>query len=175
MSNWGDDAVLKEASSDDPVAAAIRKFCKSNTRGYNYVRDFKIEASETRNVMSPNNSDNGKEFIASIVVDLLKESNPNCYVVTGHPRTPRDQGSVESANNVVQQVLKRASRQRIICGPKRLIGLNFLDRSWRCVTVILAYGRIASQATRRSLARNIINNSNVICLKCMNVSRYSRD
>jgi hypothetical protein len=53
MSNWGDDAVLKEASSDDPVAAAIRKFCKSNTRGYIYVRDFKIEASETRNVMSP--------------------------------------------------------------------------------------------------------------------------
>ena len=35
MSNWGDDTVLKEASSDNPVAAAIRKFCKSNTRGYN--------------------------------------------------------------------------------------------------------------------------------------------
>jgi len=47
MSNWGDDASLKEASSDYPVAAAIRKFRKSNTRGYNYVRDFKIEALET--------------------------------------------------------------------------------------------------------------------------------
>ncbi len=45
MTNWGDDAVLKEASSDDPVAAATRKFCKSNTRGCNYVRDFNIEAS----------------------------------------------------------------------------------------------------------------------------------
>ena len=54
------------------------------------------------------NSDNGKEFIATVVVDLLKESNPNCYIVTGRPspRTPRDQGSVESANKVVQQVLK---------------------------------------------------------------------
>ncbi len=52
------------------------------------------------------NSDNGKEFIATVVVDLLKESNPNCYVVTGRPRTPRDQGSVESANKVVQRVLK---------------------------------------------------------------------
>ena len=52
------------------------------------------------------NSDNGKEFIARVVVDLLKESNPNCYVVTGRPRTPPDQGSVESANKVVQQVLK---------------------------------------------------------------------
>jgi hypothetical protein len=47
MSNWGDDAVSKEASPDDPVAAAIRKFHKSNTRGYNYGRDFKIEAAET--------------------------------------------------------------------------------------------------------------------------------
>jgi len=47
ISNWGDDDVLKQASSDDPVASAIRKFRKSNTRGYNYVRDFKIEASET--------------------------------------------------------------------------------------------------------------------------------
>jgi hypothetical protein len=47
MSNWGDDAVLKEASSDDPVAAAIRKFRKSNTHGYNYVRDFKLESLAT--------------------------------------------------------------------------------------------------------------------------------
>ncbi len=38
VSNWGDDDVLKEASSDNPVASAIRKFCKSNTRGYNFVR-----------------------------------------------------------------------------------------------------------------------------------------
>ena len=42
----------------------------------------------------------------SVVVDLLKESTPSCYLVKGHPRTPRDQGSVESANKLVQQVLK---------------------------------------------------------------------
>ena len=52
------------------------------------------------------NSDNGKEFIVTVVVDILKESNPNCYIVTGRPRTPRDQGSVESATMVVRQVLK---------------------------------------------------------------------
>ncbi len=52
------------------------------------------------------NSDNGKEFIATIVVDLLKASNPNCFIVTGCPRTPHDQRSIESANKVVQQVLK---------------------------------------------------------------------
>jgi hypothetical protein len=37
VSNWGDDDVLKEASSDDPVTSTIRKFRKSNTRGYNYM------------------------------------------------------------------------------------------------------------------------------------------
>ena len=57
------------------------------------------------------NSDNGKEFIATVVVDLLKESNPNCCIVTGRPRTPHDQGSVERANKVVQQVLKCISSE----------------------------------------------------------------
>ena len=52
------------------------------------------------------NSDNGKKFIETVVVDLLKASNPNCFIVTGRPRTPRDQGSIESANKGVQQVLK---------------------------------------------------------------------
>jgi hypothetical protein len=48
ISNWGDNAFLKEASFDaDPVAHEIRKFCKSNPSGYNYVRDFKIEVAET--------------------------------------------------------------------------------------------------------------------------------
>jgi hypothetical protein len=47
ISNWGDNALLKEASVDDPVANAFRKFRKSNPSGYNYVRDFKIEVTET--------------------------------------------------------------------------------------------------------------------------------
>ncbi len=54
-------------------------------------------------------SDNGKEFITTIVVDLLKASNLNCFIVMGRSRTPRDQGSVESANKVVRQVLKSIS------------------------------------------------------------------
>jgi len=58
--------------------------------------------------------DNGKEFIATVVVDLIKESNPNCYLVTGRPRTPRDQGSVENANKMVQQVLKSISSENCL-------------------------------------------------------------
>jgi hypothetical protein len=56
-------------------------------------------------------ADNGKEFIVIIVVDLLKASNPKCFIVTGHPRTPRDQGSVKSTNKIVQQVLKSISSE----------------------------------------------------------------
>ncbi len=60
------------------------------------------------------NSDNGKEFIRTIVVDLLQESNPNCFIVTGHPRTPHDQGSVKSANKIVEQVLKSISLENCL-------------------------------------------------------------
>jgi hypothetical protein len=60
------------------------------------------------------NSDNGKEFIAKIVVDLIKANNPNCFIVTGRPRTPCDQGSVKSANKIVQQVLKSISSENCL-------------------------------------------------------------
>jgi hypothetical protein len=66
-------------------------------------------------------TDNGKELIPTIVVDLLKASNPNCFIVTGRPRTPRDQGSVESANKIVQQVLKSISLENC---------LRFIEVNW---------------------------------------------
>jgi hypothetical protein len=50
----------------------------------------------------------------TIVVDLLKESNPNCFILTGRPRTPRDQGSIESANKIVQQILKSISLENCL-------------------------------------------------------------
>jgi hypothetical protein len=46
LNNWGDDAVLKNASSDDSEAAAFLKFCKSNSQGYNYVKHFEVEKTE---------------------------------------------------------------------------------------------------------------------------------
>ena len=56
--------------------------------------------------------DNGKEFIAKVVVEMMMEHNRNCFIVTGRPRTPRDQGSVESANKLVQRILKSISSER---------------------------------------------------------------
>ncbi len=65
-------------------------------------------------IISSLHAGNGKEFIVTIVVDLIKESNPNCFIVMGHPRTPQDQGSVESANKIVQQVLKSISLENCL-------------------------------------------------------------
>jgi hypothetical protein len=47
LTNWGDDAFLKEASADDSEAVTILKFRKSNPQGYNYVRYFDVEKTET--------------------------------------------------------------------------------------------------------------------------------
>jgi hypothetical protein len=46
LTNWGDNAVLKYASSDDSEASAFLKFRKSNSQGYNYVKHFEVEKTE---------------------------------------------------------------------------------------------------------------------------------
>jgi hypothetical protein len=63
-------------------------------------------------------TDDGMEFIAHLVVDLMKQNDPNCFIVTGRPRTPCDQGSVESANKLVQCVMKSISSERHLAGLK---------------------------------------------------------
>ncbi len=60
----------------------------------------------------------GNEFIAQLVVDLMMKNNPNCFIVTGRSRTPRDQGSVESANKLVQCAMKSISSKHQLAGLK---------------------------------------------------------
>ena len=48
-------------------------------------------------------TDNGKEFTAKVIVNFLKENNPQVTTVTGHPRKPSDQGSVENGNKQIQR------------------------------------------------------------------------
>jgi hypothetical protein len=47
---------------------------------------------------------------------MMKRNNPNCFIVTGRPRTPHDQGSVESTNKLVQGVMKSISSERCLAG-----------------------------------------------------------
>jgi hypothetical protein len=46
LSNWGDNAVLKEASPDDPNANVCQNYGKENIRGYSYVKLFVLEEAE---------------------------------------------------------------------------------------------------------------------------------
>lgn len=50
-------------------------------------------------------SDNGTEFIAAVIQELIKLW-PNCSTVTGSPRHPRTQGSVERANADIGRMLQ---------------------------------------------------------------------
>jgi len=57
-------------------------------------------------------TDNGKEFTAKCVLQLLRHKNPNILSVTGRPRTPRDQGSVENLNKLVKRVVGMVLAER---------------------------------------------------------------
>jgi transposase InsO family protein len=50
-------------------------------------------------------TDNGKEFTARVVCKFLHCLNPDILSVTGRPRRPQDQGSMESMNKFVKSCL----------------------------------------------------------------------
>ena len=50
-------------------------------------------------------TDNGSEFTAEQVVGMLKRWNQTILTVTGRPRKPSDQGSVEIINRLVKRVM----------------------------------------------------------------------
>ena len=61
-------------------------------------------------------TDNGKEFTAKCVLQFLRNLNPNIVSVTGRPRRPRDQGSVENVNKMVKRVLGSVLAERRLSG-----------------------------------------------------------
>jgi hypothetical protein len=46
LTNWGDDAILKEATLDDPDANTCRNYRKENIKGYSYIKQFAIEEAK---------------------------------------------------------------------------------------------------------------------------------
>ncbi len=75
-------------------------------------------------------TDNGKELTAKVVLEFLRDLNPNILTVTGRPRRPSDQGSVENMNKFVKRTLGT------VLSKYRLVGK---DRNW-----IEVLGSIAS-------------------------------
>lgn len=57
-------------------------------------------------------TDNGKEFVGKEILKCLRTLNPNILTVTGRPRVPRDQGSVESMNKTVKRVIQAELAER---------------------------------------------------------------
>ena len=50
-------------------------------------------------------TDNGNKFVVPQIIDMIADINPAIIAVTGRPRTHRDQGSVERANQTVKELL----------------------------------------------------------------------
>ena len=92
-------------------------------------------------------SDNGKEFVAKMILDLLKELDPKIASVTGRPRTPRDQGSVESMNKLIKQVLANIESEMRLQG-RDPNWTNLLGRVMSVVNNQRGRGRYAETAYR---------------------------
>jgi hypothetical protein len=59
--------------------------------------------------------DNGQEVAGNLIIDAIYAINPLATIITGRPRTPRDQGSIEVGNKSVKSVLdslEEEARQR---------------------------------------------------------------
>lgn len=61
-------------------------------------------------------TDNGKEFTAREILQYLRRVNPNILSVTGRPRKPSDQGSVERMNRLVKRLIGSELSQRRLAG-----------------------------------------------------------
>lgn len=61
-------------------------------------------------------TDNGKEFTARLILKFLRQLNPSIITVTGRPRQPSDQGSVESMNRFVKRIIGSELAERRLAG-----------------------------------------------------------
>ena len=57
-------------------------------------------------------TDNEKEFTTKSILKFLRHLNPNVLTVTGRPRRPRNQGSIENMNKFVKRVLEMVLSER---------------------------------------------------------------
>ncbi len=64
-------------------------------------------------------TDNGKEFTAKVVLEFLQDLNPNILAVTGRPRRPSDQGSVENMTKFVKRTLGMVLSEYRLVGKDR--------------------------------------------------------
>jgi hypothetical protein len=73
-------------------------------------------------------SDNGTEF-SKVVIAMLKEQSPAITTVTGRPRRPSDQGSVENQNKHIKDVLNSCEREDQMKGVVKPNWTHYLGRT----------------------------------------------
>lgn len=88
-------------------------------------------------------TDNGNEFVARQIIEMLAEINPAIITVTGRPRTPRDQGSVERVNATVKRAVAS------VCAERRREGK---DDNW---TMLLSLVTSSLNTHRSRLANSV--------------------
>ena len=62
-------------------------------------------------------TDNGNEFTANEIIEFLKSINPGILSVTGRPRRPSDQGSVENLNKFGKRLITASEDEERIKNP----------------------------------------------------------
>ncbi|CAF3372080.1 unnamed protein product [Rotaria socialis] len=94
-------------------------------------------------------SDNGKEFVAKIILDL-KINWPDLIIINGRPRHPQSQGLVERSNAVVQQMLgKYLEKNKTLNWPDALGSVMLaMNNSMSQATKKTAYEMVFGQALR---------------------------
>ena len=73
-------------------------------------------------------TNNGGEFVANQVTELLNVIAPNSRTLTGRPRTPRDQGSVERGNKSIKGSIGSAVQDNRKAGVKHASWLTEYPR-----------------------------------------------
>jgi len=69
-----------------------------------YVASFLLELFMTSGAPKILHSDNGKEFVAQIIKDLI-DLYPKTMIINGRPRHPQSQGMVEKGNDILETKL----------------------------------------------------------------------
>ena len=85
-------------------------------------------------------TDNGTEFINEYVYSLLKDMDPNILLVTGAPRTPGHQGSVENVNKTIKNTIDKVIAGERLKGNDSVTWLNVLPEVTSSVNSSVVYG-----------------------------------
>jgi hypothetical protein len=80
-------------------------------------------------------SGNGNEVSAQEIIDMLHDMDPKTVTVTGRPRTPREQGSVERDNATVKRAIAKMVAER-----KRADPQNSQKHNWLSVCPLVMSG-----------------------------------